>query len=161
MAGLAHEAGKGMLIVVNKWDAVEKDEKTMKKFEEDIRAEMSFLNYAPIVFISALTGKRVHTVMGWVRFISEQQNMRIPTSRMNEVLGEALRLNPPPTDKGRKCRILYATQVGVKPPKIAIYVNDPDLVHFSYERYLSRRHSLGLYYFQIYMSHQYYGAWQR
>ncbi len=136
IAGYAHEAGKGMLIVVNKWDAVEKDEKTMKKFEEDIRAEMSFLNYAPIVFISALTGKRVHTVMGWVRFISEQQNMRIPTSRMNEVLGEALRLNPPPTDKGRKCRILYATQVGVKPPKIAIYVNDPDLVHFSYERYL-------------------------
>ena len=136
IAGYAHEAGKGMLIVVNKWDAVEKDEKTMKKFEEDIRAEMSFLNYAPIVFISALTGKRVHTIMRWVQFISEQQSMRIPTARMNEVIGEALRLNPPPTDKGKKCRILYATQVGIKPPKIAIYVNDPDLLHFSYERYL-------------------------
>ena len=136
IAGYAHEAGKGMLIVVNKWDAVEKDGKTMKKFEDDIREEMSFLSYAPIVFISALTGKRVHTIMRWVQFISEQQSMRIPTSRMNEVIGEALRLNPPPTDKGKKCRILYATQVGVKPPKIAIYVNDPDLVHFSYERYL-------------------------
>ncbi|MGI5873226.1 MAG: ribosome biogenesis GTPase Der [Bacillota bacterium] len=136
IAGYAHNAGKGMLIVVNKWDAIEKDEKTMKKFEEDIREEMAFLSYAPIVYISALTGQRVHRVLQWVRYISEQQNNRVATSRLNEVIGEALRLNPPPTDKGKKCRILYGTQVGVKPPKIALYVNDPELVHFSYERYL-------------------------
>ncbi len=136
IAGYAHNAGKGMLIVVNKWDAIEKDEKTMKKFEEDIREEMAFLSYAPIVYISALTGQRVHRVLQWVRYISEQQNTRVATSRLNEVIGEALRLNPPPTDKGKKCRILYGTQVGVKPPKIALYVNDPELVHFSYERYL-------------------------
>ena len=136
IAGYAHNAGKGMLIVVNKWDAIEKDEKTMKKFEEDIREEMAFLSYAPIVYISALTGQRVHRVLQWVRYISEQQNTRVATSRLNEVIGEALRLNPPPTDKGKKCRILYGTQVGVKPPKIALYVNDSELVHFSYERYL-------------------------
>ena len=135
-AGYAHEAGKGILIVVNKWDAIEKDDKTMKKFEEEIREEMAYLSYAPIVFISALTGQRVHTVLEWVKAISEQQNLRIPTARLNEVIQEALRLNPPPTDKGKKCRILYGTQVGVKPPKFAIYVNEPELVHFSYERYL-------------------------
>lgn len=136
VAGYAHEAGKGILIVVNKWDAIEKDDKTMKKFEEEIREEMAYLSYAPIVFISALTGQRVHTVLEWVKAISEQQNLRIPTARLNEVIQEALRLNPPPTDKGKKCRILYGTQVGVKPPKFAIYVNEPELVHFSYERYL-------------------------
>lgn len=136
VAGYAHEAGKGILIVVNKWDAIEKDDKTMKKFEEEIREEMAYLSYAPIVFISALTGQRVHTVLEWVNAISEQQNLRIPTARLNEVIQEALRLNPPPTDKGKKCRILYGTQVGVKPPKFAIYVNEPELVHFSYERYL-------------------------
>lgn len=136
VAGYAHEAGKGILIVVNKWDAIEKDDKTMKKFEEEIREEMAYLSYAPIVFISALTGQRVHTVLEWVKAISEQQNLRIPTARLNEVIQEALRLNPPPTDKGKKCRILYGTQVGVKPPKFAIYVNEPQLVHFSYERYL-------------------------
>lgn len=136
VAGYAHEAGKGILIVVNKWDAIEKDDKTMKKFEEDIREEMAYLSYAPIVYISALTGQRVQKVLEWVNFISEQQNLRIPTARLNEVVQEALRLNPPPTDKGRKCRILYGTQVGVKPPKFAIYVNEPELVHFSYERYL-------------------------
>ena len=136
VAGYAHEAGKGMLIVVNKWDAIEKDDKTIKKFEEEIREEMAYLSYAPIVYISALTGQRVHTVLEWVKAISEQQNLRVPTARLNEVIQEALRLNPPPTDKGKKCRILYGTQVGVKPPKFAIYVNEPELVHFSYERYL-------------------------
>jgi GTP-binding protein len=136
VAGYAHEAGKGILIVVNKWDAIEKDDKTMKKFEEDVREEMAYLSYAPIVYISALTGQRVQKVLEWVNFISEQQNLRITTARLNEVIQEALRLNPPPTDKGKKCRILYGTQVGVKPPKFVIYVNEPELVHFSYERYL-------------------------
>lgn len=136
VAGYAHEAGKGILIVVNKWDAIEKNDKTMKKFEEEVREEMAYLSYAPVVFISALTGQRVAKVLEWVKFISEQQNLRIPTARLNEVIQEALRLNPPPTDKGKKCRILYGTQVGVKPPKFAVYVNEPDLVHFSYERYL-------------------------
>lgn len=136
VAGYAHEAGKGVLIVVNKWDAIEKDGKTMKKFEEDIRENMAFLNYAPIIYISALTGQRSYQVLEWVKHISEQQNMRVPTSRLNEVIGEAMRLNPPPTDKGKKLKILYSTQVGVKPPKFVVYVNEPELVHFSYERYL-------------------------
>ncbi len=136
IAGYAHEAGKGMLIVVNKWDAIAKDDKTMKKFEEDIREEMAFLQYAPIVYISALTGQRVDRIFHWVDYIAQQQSMRIPTSRLNEVFGEALRLNPPPTDKGRRLKLYYGTQVGIKPPKFAIYVNDPELVHFSYERYL-------------------------
>ena len=136
IAGYAHEAGKGILIVVNKWDAIAKDDKTMKKFEEDIREEMAFLQYAPIVYISALTGQRVDRIFHWVDYIAQQQSMRIPTSRLNEVFGEALRLNPPPTDKGRRLKLYYGTQVGIKPPKFAIYVNDPELVHFSYERHL-------------------------
>lgn len=136
IAGYAFEAGKGMLIVVNKWDAIEKDGKTMQRFEEDIREEMSFLSYVPIVYISALTGQRTEKVFQWIDYIAEQQSMRIPTSRLNEVFAEALRLNPPPTDKGRRLKLYYGTQVGIKPPKFAIYVNEPELVHFSYERYL-------------------------
>lgn len=136
IAGYAHEAGKGMLLVVNKWDAIEKDDKTMKRFEEDIREEMSFLQYAPIVYISAKTGQRVDSVFHWINSIAEQLSLRIPTSRLNEVFEEALLLNPPPTDKGRRLKLYYGTQVGIKPPKFAVYVNDPELVHFSYERYL-------------------------
>ncbi len=136
IAGYAHEAGKGILIVVNKWDAIKKDDKTMKRFEEDIREGMSFLNYAPIVYISALTGQRTEKVFEWIDYIAEQQSMRIPTARLNEVFEEALSLNPPPTDKGRRLKLYYGTQIGIKPPKFAIYVNDPELVHFSYQRYL-------------------------
>ncbi|MEG2637966.1 MAG: ribosome biogenesis GTPase Der [Clostridiales bacterium] len=139
IAGYAHEAGKGMLLVVNKWDALDKDDKTMQKFEEQIRDEMSFLQYVPIVYISALTGQRVDKVFEWIDYISQQQNLRISTSRLNEVLDEALHLNPPPTDKGKRLKLYYGTQVGIKPPKFAIYVNDPELVHFSYERYLTNQ----------------------
>lgn len=139
IAGYAHEAGKGILIVVNKWDAIAKDDKTMKRFEDDLREEMAFLSYAPIVYISALTGQRTEKVFEWIDYIGEQQTMRIPTSRLNEVFEEALRLNPPPTDKGRRLKLYYGTQVGIKPPKFAIYVNDPELVHFSYERYLTNQ----------------------
>ena len=139
IAGYGHEEGKGMVLVVNKWDAIEKDDKTMNRFEKDIREEMAFLAYAPIVYISALTGQRVEKVMDWVDYVSEQQNMRISTARFNEVLREATRLNPPPSDKGRRLKVFYGTQVGVKPPKFAVFVNDPELVHFSYERYLQNQ----------------------
>ncbi len=139
IAGYGHEEGKGIVLVVNKWDAIEKDGKTMNRFEEDIREEMAFLSYAPIVYVSALTGQRVEKVLEWVNYVSEQQNLRVATARLNEVLREATRLNPPPSDKGRRLKVLYGTQVGVKPPKFAIFVNDPELVHFSYERYLQNQ----------------------
>ncbi len=139
IAGYAHEQGKGIVLVVNKWDAIEKDDKTMNRFEKDIREDMAFLSYAPIVYISALTGQRVNKVMEWINYVAEQQNMRISTSRFNEVLREATRLNPPPSDKGRRLKVLYGTQVGIKPPKFAVFVNDPELMHFSYERYLQNQ----------------------
>lgn len=139
IAGYAHEVGKGILLVINKWDAIPKDDKTMKRFEEDIRDEMGFLAYAPIAYISALTGQRVAKLFDMINFIAEQRYLRVATSRLNEVLAEATHLNPPPSDKGRRLKIYYGTQVGVAPPKIALYVNEPEIMHFSYERYLTNQ----------------------
>lgn len=136
IAGYAHEAGKGMIIVVNKWDLVEKDGTTMNRFEEKIRREMGFLSYAPILFISAKTGQRVHHIFELALYVANQHALRIPTGRLNEALHEATMKRQPPTDKGKRLRILYGTQVGVKPPTFAVFVNDPKLVHYSYLRYL-------------------------
>ncbi len=136
IAGYAHEAGRGMLIVVNKWDLPEKDGKSMHQFDEKIREELSFLDYAPTLYVSALTGQRVAKILPLVDFIAEQQNTRVPTARLNEVLREATLLNLPPTDKGRRLKLYYMTQVGIKPPKFILFVNDTELLHFSYERYL-------------------------
>ncbi|MCI8337023.1 MAG: ribosome biogenesis GTPase Der [Peptococcaceae bacterium] len=136
VAGYAHEAGKGMLIVVNKWDLPVKDDKTMNKFEKKIKEEMAFLDYALSIFVSAKTGQRVDKILPIVNFITEQQNHRVPTARINELLVEAAMLNPPPQDKGKRLKLLYGTQVGVKPPKFVIFVNEPEAMHFSYERYL-------------------------
>ncbi|GGE11234.1 GTPase Der [Marinithermofilum abyssi] len=139
VAGIAHESGRGVIIAVNKWDAVEKDDKTMNRFVQEIRDQFSFLDYAPIVFISAKTGQRVQRVLPLVKEVAEQHAMRVPTSVLNEVLRDAVMVTPPPSSKGRKGSIQYGTQVSVKPPVFVLFVNDPDLIHFSYLRYLENQ----------------------
>lgn len=139
IAGYAHEAGRAIVIVVNKWDAVEKDEKTMKKFEENIREHFLFLSYAPIVFLSAKTKKRLQNLIPIIKTVSENHAMRVQSSILNEVVMDAVAMNPTPTDKGRRLRIYYSTQVAVKPPTFVVFVNEPELMHFSYERFLENR----------------------
>jgi len=139
IAGLAHEAGKGLLIVVNKWDLPEKETNTMVKFEKEIKEELAFAGYALTLFVSAKTGQRCDKILPLVDFISEQHSRRLSTAGLNEVLREAVAITPPPTDKGRRLKVLYATQVGVKPPKIVIFLNDPEIMHFSYARYLENK----------------------
>ena len=136
IAGYVHEAGKGTVIVVNKWDLVEKDDKTMSKYEKRIRSELGFMQYAPTIFVSALTRQRVVKIIELVNFVAEQQSHRINTSVLNEVVADAVQLNPPPGDKGKRLKILYSTQVGIKPPHFVLFVNEPELMHFSYRRYL-------------------------
>ncbi|KZR60250.1 ribosome biogenesis GTPase Der [Bacillus badius] len=139
IAGYAHEAGRAVIIVVNKWDAIEKDEKTMKEFEEKIRSHFLFLSYAPVVFLSAKTKKRVHTLLPVINQVSENHSMRVQSSVLNDVIMDAVAMNPTPTDKGKRLRIYYATQVAVKPPTFVVFVNEPELMHFSYERFLENR----------------------
>jgi GTP-binding protein len=121
---------------MNKWDLIEKDEKTMNRFEVDIREELGFMQYAPTMFISAKTGQRVSKILDLVDFVAEQNSTRVATATLNTLVREWTHLNPPPTDKGRRLKILYATQTGVKPPTFVFFVNDPELMHFSYRRYL-------------------------
>ena len=139
IAGYAHEAGKAMVIVVNKWDLVEKDDKTMLKYIDDIRQEIGFAQYAPTIFVSALTKRRVPKVLELIDYVAEQHAMRIATGNLNDLIQDAVRINPPPTDKGRRMKILYMTQAGVKPPTFILFVNDPELMHFSYERYIENQ----------------------
>lgn len=139
IAGYAHEAGRAVVIVVNKWDAVEKDEKTMKEFEEKIRAHFLFLDYAPIVFLSAKTKKRIHTLIPVINKASENHSMRVETSVLNDIIMDAVAMNPTPTDNGKRLKIYYTTQVSVKPPTFVVFVNDPELMHFSYLRFLENR----------------------
>ena len=139
IAGYAHEAGRAVVIVVNKWDAVEKDEKTMKEFEQKIRDHFLFLDYAPIVFLSAKTKKRIHTLLPMINLASQNHSMRVETSVLNDIIMDAVAMNPTPTDKGKRLKIFYATQVSVKPPTFVIFVNEPELLHFSYERFLENR----------------------
>ncbi|GGF75356.1 GTPase Der [Paenibacillus albidus] len=139
IAGYAHEAGKASIFVVNKWDVVEKDDKTMQNFETKIRDHFLFMSYAPIVFLSALTKQRLQKLLPVVQHVSQQHALRITTHLINDVVSDAIAINPPPTDKGRRLRINYVTQVAVKPPTIVVFVNDPSLMHFSYERYLENK----------------------
>lgn len=139
IAGYGHQAGKAVVIVVNKWDTVESDQKAMKEFEDKIRAHFQFLNYAPIVFLSAKTKKRIHTLMPNVRLASENHAKRVQTNVLNDVIMDALAMNPSPTVRGQRLKVLYATQVAVKPPSFAVFVNDPELMHFTYERFLENR----------------------
>lgn len=136
VAGYAHEAGKGVIIVYNKWDAVEKDDSTMHKIEKEIRAQFLYLNYAPILFVSALHKQRIHTILPVIDEVHDYSVMRIQTNVLNEVIMDAQLMTPPPTHKGQRLKIYYASQVSVAPPTIVLFVNDPELLHFSYKRYL-------------------------
>jgi GTPase len=139
IAGYAHEAGRAVIIVVNKWDAIEKDEKTMNLFEEKIRDNFQYLDYAPIVFLSAKTKKRVLNLLPKINTVSENHALRVQTTVLNDVIMDAVAMNPTPTDNGRRLKIFYTTQVAVKPPTFVVFVNEPELMHFSYERFLENR----------------------
>ncbi|MER1985447.1 MAG: ribosome biogenesis GTPase Der [Solibacillus sp.] len=139
IAGYAHEAGKAVIIVVNKWDALVKDDKTMKNYETQIREHFLFLDYAPIIFVSAKTKQRVLNILPIIQRVSENHAMRIQSSVLNELIEDAVARNPAPTDKGRRLRLYYATQVAIKPPTFVVFVNEPELMHFSYERFLENR----------------------
>ena len=136
IAGEAHEAGKGVIIVVNKWDAMEKETGTLEKYKKEVYERLKYLSYEPIVFISAKTGQRVHKLFDLINHVAEQNNMRISTSMLNQVINEAIAIVQPPTDKGKRLKIYYGTQGSTKPPTFVIFVNKKDLFHFSYERYL-------------------------
>ncbi|ERN54165.1 ribosome biogenesis GTPase Der [Alkalihalophilus marmarensis] len=139
IAGYAHEAGRAVIIVVNKWDAIERDDKTMQKFEQKIRDEFLFLSYAPILFTSAKTKQRLQHVLPMVKKVSQNHNLRVPTNILNDLIMDAVAMNPTPTDKGKRLRINYVTQVAVEPPTFVFFVNEPELLHFSYERFLENR----------------------
>ena len=139
VAGMAHEAGKASIIVVNKWDLIEKDGKTMDKMRQDVMRDLSYMTYAPIVFISALTGQRVDRLFELINYVNNQAAMRITTGMLNSVLADAQTRVQPPTDKGRRLKIYYMTQAGVKPPHFVCFCNDARLFHFSYQRYLENQ----------------------
>ncbi|HHY09046.1 MAG TPA: ribosome biogenesis GTPase Der, partial [Firmicutes bacterium] len=139
IAGYAHEAGRGIVIAVNKWDLVKKETDTQRNFEWAIRDRLQFMSYAPIIFISALTGRRVLELLQLVRQVNEARNMRISTGRLNQVIQDAVAMNQPPSDKGVRLKIYYGSQVQVKPPVFTLHVNRRDLMHFSYQRYLENR----------------------
>jgi len=136
IAGEAHEAGKGIIIVVNKWDEYEKETGTLEKYKKDIYAKLAYLSYAPVIFISAKTGQRVDKLFNVINNVAEQNSKRITTAMLNQVINEAIAIVQPPTDKGKRLKILYGTQVSTKPPTFVIFVNNKELFHFSYERYL-------------------------
>ena len=139
IAGYAVEQGKGVVIVVNKWDIVEKDDKTMEHFRKKLMEDFSFMSWAPIAFISAKTGQRVERLYELIRFVNDQNSMRIPTGRLNEVLADAVARMQPPSDKGKRLKILYMTQPSTRPPTFVSFVNRAELFHFSYQRYLENR----------------------
>ncbi len=139
IAGIAHENGKGLLIAVNKWDAIEKDDKTMYKFRDEVMRVLSFVPYAKIVYISAKTGKRLDNLFDEIDAITAERTKRIATGVLNEIVMEAVAMNEPPTDKGRRLKILYTSQVSVGPPTFVLFVNDKKLMHFSYKRYLENQ----------------------
>ena len=136
IAGEAHEAGKGIIIVVNKWDEYEKGNGTLEQYKKDVYNKLSYLSYAPILFISAKTGQRVNKLFEMINSVASQNALRVSTSVLNQVLNEAIAIVQPPTDKGKRLRLFYMTQASTKPPTFVVFVNDKDLFHFSYERYL-------------------------
>lgn len=139
IAGLAHEAGKASIIVANKWDLVEKDSKTMDNMRRDIYRDLAFMTYAPILFISALTGQRTQRIFELVNYVNDQSSMRITTGMLNNVLADAQARQQPPTDKGKRLKIYYMTQTGIKPPSFVVFCNSRELFHFSYQRYIENQ----------------------
>ena len=139
IAGIAHERGKGVIVAVNKWDAIEKDDKTIYKHTEKIRETLSFMPYAELLFISAMTGQRINKLFELIDVVIENHALRIGTGVLNEIMAEAVALQQPPSDKGKRLKLYYITQVAVKPPTFVIFVNDKELMHFSYTRYIENK----------------------
>ncbi len=139
IAGIAHEAGKGIVVVVNKWDLIEKETNTMNEYRKKLAEELTFMSYAPSVFISVKTKQRLGNVIDMVKFVSEKRALRVPTGQLNSLISDATMMNQPPSDKGKRLKIYYATQVGVKPPLFSFKINDRELMHFSYARYLENK----------------------
>ena len=139
IAGIAHERGKGVIIVVNKWDAIEKNDRTMREYESDIRQVLSYMPYAEIMYVSAATGQRLNRLYDMIVMVIENQTLRIATGVLNEIMTEAVAMQQPPSDKGKRLKLYYITQVAVKPPTFVIFVNDKELMHFSYTRYLENK----------------------
>lgn len=139
IAGYAHEAGRAIVLVVNKWDTVDIEKKSMKEFEEDLRNEFQYLHYAPIVFLSAKTKKRVQRLIPVIKLVSESHTKRVATNVLNDVIMDALAVNPTPTVKGKRLKVLYTTQVAVQPPSFVVFVNEPEIMHFSYKRFLENQ----------------------
>ncbi|MDD7267617.1 MAG: ribosome biogenesis GTPase Der [Lachnospiraceae bacterium] len=139
IAGIAHEAGRGVIVAVNKWDAIEKNDKTIYQFTNKVKETLSFIPYAPILFISAKSGQRVVKLFELIDMVIENQSMRVATGVLNEIITEAVAMQQPPSDKGKRLKIFYTTQVSVKPPTFVVFVNDKELMHFSYMRYLENR----------------------
>ena len=139
IAGIAHEAGKATIIVVNKWDLVEKDNNTVKEFTDKIRMSLAYMPYAPILFISAKTGQRLPKLYEYIKYVNEQASLRISTGMLNDVLSDAVTRVPPPTDRGRRLKIYYMTEAGVRPPTFVVFCNEAELFHFSYQRYLENK----------------------
>ena len=139
IAGIAHEEGRGIVIAVNKWDIVDKDDHTMSKMKREIARELAFMSYAPVIFISALTGQRIHQVIEMARYVAENRAMRVPTGQLNTIITDATMMKQPPSDKGKRLKIYYVTQVGVKPPLFSFKINSRPLMHFSYSRYLENK----------------------
>lgn len=139
IAGIAHERGKGIIIVVNKWDAIEKNDKTMREYENKVRQVLSFMPYAEIMYVSAKSGQRLHKLFEKIDMVIQNQNLRVATGVLNEIMMEAVAMQQPPSDKGKRLKLFYITQVAVKPPSFVIFVNDKELMHFSYTRYLENK----------------------
>ena len=139
IAGIAHERGKGIIIVVNKWDAIEKNDKTMREYENEVRRILSFMPYAEIMYVSAKTGQRLPKLFDMIDMVIENQTLRVATGVLNEIMSEAVAMQQPPSDKGKRLKLYYITQVAVKPPSFVIFVNDKELMHFSYTRYLENK----------------------
>ena len=139
IAGIAHERGKGIIVAVNKWDAIEKTDKTIYEYTNKIKEVLAYMPYAEFLFISAQTGQRLNKLFEKIDMVRENQNMRVATGVLNEIMSEAVALQQPPSDKGKRLKLYYITQVAVKPPTFVIFVNDKELMHFSYTRYIENK----------------------
>ena len=139
VAGIAHDEGKACVFVINKWDLIEKDNKTLGNYTKDVKEKFPFMMYAPVIFVSAKTNQRMNKILETVEYVASEHAKRVSTSALNDVIGEAVMLNQPPSDKGKRLKIYYGSQTGVKPPKFTLFINDKNLTHFSYQRYLENK----------------------
>ena len=139
VAGIAHDEGKACVFVINKWDLIEKDNKTLGNYTKEVKEKFPFMMYAPVIFVSAKTNQRMNKILETVEYVASEHAKRVSTSALNDVIGEAVMLNQPPSDKGKRLKLYYITQVAVKPPTFVIFVNDKELMHFSYTRYLENK----------------------